>query len=251
MPPHHWGYKNLFTAWQKARNVTHVPITPALVRWFLTEVPGGDRFVQNIFHIPSTSVWEVIRATPAYGAQKDRVHGGVWGRRDAVVVWLHYCGLTLAEIQQLTVDDLGTDRRVGPLFRTHRDAQVCPACVLARWKQILSVSPPWGGRLAALNLVAAPPHPGHACQEPEPDNWRGAYVALPSIDRHGWVGSVNLSTRAMSDILKLRYGRVGVSPTRARSRPHRRLTASEVAALLGELDVLTEDLLQRVEDEFG
>src|SRR5690625_393931 len=134
---------NLFTTWQRARGVDHHPLTPALVQRFLDEVPAGRKFITGLFTHPQVAPLEVIRAIPAYGAIRHRVSGGLWGRRDAVIVWLRHLGLSRTQIHCLDTPRLAD---LEPRFARRDDPRACPACVLARWRHVLGVLPPWGGK---------------------------------------------------------------------------------------------------------
>lgn len=241
--------KDLFSKWQRARKLTHVPITRTLVARFLAEVPSGAEYVRGLFDAPQWSAFEVIRATPRRGGVRDRVRGGLWGRRDAVIVWLHYIGLTRSEIHELQTSDFSHDGGLAGRFTYRRDEEICPACVLARWRQVLAVLPPRGGRLAALNLVAEPGPDGHECEADEPPGWELAYAPLPSIDQYGWAADVNLSPRAITSVLSLRKQTAGLhSPETGVRQVRSPLSREQIAQLLDELDGLTSVLTERLAD---
>lgn len=94
----------------------------------------------------------------------------------------------------------------------------CPACAVTRWLRI--ATPAIYGFQTEIKEAVSPlgVHEGdHDCTTPLYDGtWRTLATLLPAIDRHGWVTSDPMSTRAISTTMRLRQTPGQTSTTSSR-----------------------------------
>ncbi|MFW6641980.1 tyrosine-type recombinase/integrase [Nocardiopsis algeriensis] len=171
--------------------------------------------------------------------------GGVARRRDAVLLLTGFAGaLRRTELARLTFDDLDlrTDPATGaPTLlvrlgatktdqedrRSHtvalprgRHHHTCPLCALADWVHLLRLHAQGGQQALRDHLAAATAPPAaapHRCTDL--DSADLAPLAdgtgrplLPTVTRHGHIGSRPMSGRAVGELVKRYAARAGLDP---------------------------------------
>lgn len=164
---------------------------------------------------------------------------GITRARDTLLLLTGFAGaLRRSELAALTFDDLTphTDAatatptlliRLGPTktdqdhSRGHsialprgQDPLTCPLCATADWARILNTHHQ-GGQDALRSLLAHRPSTStHRCQ-----GWHGTPLAdgterplLPTINRHGHIGTKPMSGRAVGELVKRYARRAGLDP---------------------------------------
>ena len=164
---------------------------------------------------------------------------GVARRRDALLLLVGFAGaLRRSELAGLTLEDVtvDVDARTGePLLlvglgitKTDQTGQhqqrvvlprgsrrpTCPVCAFADWVDLLEVHRE-GGHAALLELLStesAVEPSVHRCHTyRQPVAARGPL--FPSVSRHGRLGSVPMSGRAVADLVQRYAERAGLDPT--------------------------------------
>ncbi|MFD6952132.1 integrase [Nocardiopsis sp. TSRI0078] len=166
---------------------------------------------------------------------------GVARRRDTLLLLTGFAGaLRRTELASLTFDDVTvrTDAstgapalvvRLGPTKTDQEDRHgqvvalprgrhrhTCPVCALADWSHLLQTH--HQGGTEAVRALLAQPHTTnpltHLCQD-----WHGTGLRdgsgrplLPTVDRHGRIGSRAMSGRAVGELVKRYARRAGLDP---------------------------------------
>lgn len=253
---------DLLADWLLSRDREREPVTADVLGEFLAEVPLGERSVRELRgHLGlaepapparSEEEWdELIAACPVSSPSSGAARGGLWGRRDALVLALGAEGFTREDVVVLEPVVVDPERGVaaGIVLAWRENPASCHACALNRWLQVCARLPPHGGRYAARTMLAtAGAATGHVCRRPVAGPWHAVYALLPAIDQHGWPGTTSISTRSVTRIWNMPRNApqqpVAVS---AGERRDRRVVFAELDELLAKLD----ERLARVEQITG
>ncbi|WP_060577572.1 MULTISPECIES: hypothetical protein [unclassified Pseudonocardia] len=120
--------------------------------------------------------------------------------------------------------DGGAVTVAGQTVPTDPDPQVCSACAVARWLDILGTLDGLGRGSARMDLVAADavtPDDPHRHHPRAPHRWPGAAVLLPAIDQHGWHDDYRpITIRTIRTRLALAASRTALTAPANRLLPH-------------------------------
>jgi hypothetical protein len=149
-----------------------------------------------------TSVPRALAQVPKYHHPKG-IEAAIRGRRDGwLLVLVGVLGLSRNDARLLGQDDVEVFPRLTiknlAVPRNEPPAE-CPACAVTRWFRIAGAASFgfWKDVQAVVTPVGVD-EAEHDCATGLDGLWRQADTLLPAVDRHGWVSSEPMSTRAVS-----------------------------------------------------
>jgi hypothetical protein len=277
----------LFVDWCESMRVPPLPTTPEEIADFLKEFPAAietqGRRVRAIrkaherageaLSLPTGQVvtaWrkgpeavELHRALAQLPKYRHRrgFQIALRGRRDGwLLVLIGYLGLTRNQARELHQSQVGLFPRLSinsePIPKTEPAAE-CPACAVTRWLRVAGAASFgwWNEVKETVSPVGVDEH-HHDCAVGLDGAWRQAETLLPSIDRHGWVTTSPMSTRAISTVIARRQMFGEISEIQSRPRPvatgrFAHASSNELADAYDDVDQRAAALLLRLKEVVG